>query len=450
MRNITMSLRNVLKNNSVSNGIFQMVTQVQAGKLLRCRHQWKQIQYERLAAILTYAKNHSRYFHDIIGDHLVTVETAESVLKKMPLLTKDIIREKQFDIYSDETGIDWKVWGNTGGSTGEPLRFPRKNTGYHNEGLCQWIIYNYLNRDKSVSVGDIIMSISGERVPEEKKKKNIFWVEGGNFPWGKFKYSTLDMTDHNLPYYVQHFLKVKPSFIRGYSAGVLTFAQYIEKHQIAINFKIKGIYLTSEAFSESSRQYISKVFNCPVIGQYGHTEMSVFAIQHIDDTIYECLPLYGYTEILDENGKQVKIGETGEIVVTGFNQIGLPFIRYKTGDLATYRGIKEDGSVLIDAIQGRTVDFLYDRKKEKVFLTGAIFGGHIKAFNHIAQWQLVQDEVGIVTVYIIKGQSYDETIEKEVINFFEGFNIEARIEYVNEIKKQKNGKQKFLIQTVNL
>ena len=157
------------------------------------------------------------------------------------------------------------------------------------------------------------------------------------------------------------------------------------------------------------------------------------------------MPLYGYTEVLNKDNKHVNIGEIGEIVVTGFSQIGLPFIRYKTGDLATYLGCK-DGIVLIDSIQGRTIDYLIDKNGEKAYLTGVVFGGHLEAFNHINAWQLVQNKPGKVDVNIVKGASYTESIERDILGFFATYNIEAVICYTDYIPVSPNGKRKFVVQ----
>lgn len=442
-----MKFKKIIKKSGLINTLYFSIASKRAIAIISQRDEWLNMQSRYLSNLLNYAQKHSKYYWMHIGDQKVTPDTAVSVLKTLPLLSKDIIREREFSIYSDEINKRWKTWANTGGSTGEPLKFPRKNGNPMCEAICQWITYNYLNQ-QGVNFSDTIVSFGGNRLSKDKVENKVFYDISGNFPWGKYQFSTLYMTDENMPYYVEELNDTRASYIRGYSSSILSIAQYIQKHKIDIKVKLKGIYLTSEAFQESSREFISKVFNCPVIGQYGHTEMSVYAYQHIEDSLYECLPIYGYTEILNELGQHVKEGESGEIVVTGFNQVGLPFIRYKTGDIAKYCGTMEDGTVLIDAIQGRTVDYLYDTDGKKVFLTAMIFGGHIKAFNYINQWQLVQEEYGKVEVYIIKGDNYNKNTEICLQLFFKSFKIEPTFNYVNFIKKQKNGKQKFLIQKI--
>ena len=208
----------------------------------------------------------------------------------------------------------------------------------------------------------------------------------------------------------------------------------------------KGIYLTSENYSEEMVEIISSVFKCPIYGQYGHTESSVFAYRLPDSEKYYCLPFYGYTEILNENNQPCKIGEVGEIVVTGFSNYALPFIRYKTGDLAEYGGVNKDGTVVLNKLLGRSVDFLYNSKKEKIYLVGFIFGAHLHAFDVIDQWQLEQDTYGVVKMKIVKGIEYRDVDENELNLFFLKANFKLDITYVNQIPKTIRGKQQFLIQ----
>ena len=154
--------------------------------------------------------------------------------------------------------------------------------------------------------------------------------------------------------------------------------------------------------------------------------------------------------MLDKDGNQVAIGETGEVVVTGFIEHGLPFIRYKTGDLAVYGGETEYGETRLTKLCGRDVDFIYNKQKEKVFLVGFIFGGHIKAFNHIISWQIQQREVGKVDVFIVKGEGYTKQTESDVKSLFENHGFDISMNYVDRIEKTQRGKQKFLIQMMSL
>lgn len=140
-----MNIKSLLKSNRLLNNLYLLLTNKKASSLLSKRDTWERLQSQNLANLLNYAKNHSRYFWMHIGEQEVTPSVAVEVLKTLPLLTKDIIREQGYNIYSDEIKKGWHIWGNTGGSTGEPLKFPRKNSDPWLEPVSQWISYSYLN-----------------------------------------------------------------------------------------------------------------------------------------------------------------------------------------------------------------------------------------------------------------------------------------------------------------
>ena len=439
-------LQKKLKNNPFVVCLYVTKVYKLAKKFLSDKSQWKSIQESNLMDILDYANKHSKYYHAIacglkhgnISKHLE--------VRSYPLLDKHIILREGRNIYSDEITDDWKIWLNTGGSTGEPLHFPALYHGMPWEAIAQMMMYITMGYRK----GDTIVGVTGHRVPEADLERHIYWDKGNGFPWGKLYLSTLYLNEDTFMYYWNELEGVKPKILRGYPSGILEICKFAKKNGLTPSFKLKGVYLTSENFTQDEKGFVAAFFKCPVYGQYGHTESSVFAMQLPDSEEYLTNPLYGYTEVLDKDGNQVAIGETGEVVVTGFIEHGLPFIRYKTGDLAVYGGETEYGETRLTKLCGRDVDFIYNKQKEKVFLVGFIFGGHIKAFNHIISWQIQQREVGKVDVFIVKGEGYTKQTESDVKSLFENHGFDISMNYVDRIEKTQRGKQKFLIQMMSL
>lgn len=407
-----------------------------------CRRRWKYYNSKWLADTLRYAFTHSKYFRDKQRTNVINRQTSVSILQSLPTLSKDIIKKERWNIYSNEIDISYSNWRNTGGSTGEPLRFPALATKHYMEDICMMMLY----RKMGYKWGDTIVAIDGSRVSLEQRSNNVFWNIRSNLPYGKLHYSTLYLDDSTFPYYLDSINKVKPKIMRGYPSGFLSFCRYVERNQSQLTRSVKGIYLTSENFSEMDAQLITSVFGCPVYGQYGHTECSVFAVKEPSSTLYLCSPLYGYTEVLDNSGMHVKEGECGEIVVTGFSIAGLPFIRYRTGDMAIYGGQTKYGETILTSLMGRTVDYIYDKNGNKVYLVGFIFGGHLSAFNVIKSWQIEQRIKGSLIVKIVKMKEYTQKDEYEILSFFEKGNFECNIKYVDDIALTQRGKKKFLIQ----
>ncbi len=404
-------------------------------------------QKHALSRLLNYSRTNVPYYRALIQGE-IAIKSCFEVLLSMPLLSKGMIRDAGVSIFSDEVTSDgienWVYWHNTGGSTGSPLKFPLKySSRIELELTHQALIYQKMG----VSIFDRISSVDGRRVELSKQAKHIYWGENEyNFPYGKYHYSTMYLEESTAHYYIEHLKKYPPKVLRGYPSGILTLCKYIEKIEPSLNLKLKGIYITSENSSQEDCDYISRILKCQVWGQYGHSEMSVFAIRHPGSEAYYCSPYYGITEILDNDGKPVKEGQTGEIVVTGFQNYALPFIRYRTGDLAQYGGMKADGTVILTRLQGRDTDFVVDKDGNKIFLVGFIFGGHLSAFNHIVQWQIEQSCPGELHLKIVPANSYDNSIEHDLVDFFNQKKLSVAIEYCTAIPKTSRGKQKFLIQ----
>ena len=88
-----------------------------------------------------------------------------------------------------------------------------------------------------------------------------------------------------------------------------------------------------------------------------------------------------------------------------------------------------------------------DDKGNKVYALSLLFdAGNLNLLDYIKAWQIEQNEEGFIIVRIIKDDTYNKAIEKDLINVFKYKNITINIVYVDDIAKTKRGKHKFIIQ----
>lgn len=370
--------------------------------------------------------------------------TGDEKLEEFPLISK-----KDMRAHPELFRTKYKKWiashtATTGGSTGHPFGF---ELSANHDPVHQEFLWRLMGFQK----GDKIICINGMSLPAEKTKENIYYchLSPDQLPYGGYALSCLYLTEETAKYYFDFIEKIKPSFLRGYSSAVYFLAQYADLHKLKLGFTLKGIRLTSETAFEYQIAFIEQTFGTKVFLQYGHTEAAVFAYTYDESRRYRCSPLYGHVEVLDEQGNHVKEGETGEVVVTSYSNYAMPFIRYRTGDLAEYGGTK-GAVVTLNKVQGRTQDIIYTFSKTTVFLTALIFGLHYQAFAHISKWKIIQKEYGKVIFQIVKGAGYSEKDEEELReSFFRNAGIETKFEYVEDIELTKRGKSVFLDQQLN-
>ena len=406
--------------------------------------QLKNIQEKMLNEILKYAYENTIYYKKIFDAHGV-IKSNIIDIKRIPLLTKSIIKANLADLLSREFSIDSLNKMNTGGSTGEPLEFYTDRMTGFKDNAHHWYLYYLMGYEK----GDMILDSGGVVISEDLRAENIFWVQGNkDSAFGEWCMSALYINDFNIKYYIEKLLILKPVILRGYPSFFDKLASYIIKNDIILDFKIKGINLTAEVCTTIQRENIEKAFSSMIYFEYGHSEVSVFCYTSDRSYLYKSSPIYGYLEVLKEDGSEAKIGEIGRIVVSGFNNHGMPFIRYDTGDLGEviYRN---GGIVHFSKIIGRNQDYLLSNKKQKVFITALVFGQHLKAFKNMRKWQLVQDEIGKVIISIVKNEDYTDEDEKEImIKFKSVVDLDLAFNYVDEIPLTKRGKHLFLVQNV--
>jgi phenylacetate-CoA ligase len=183
----------------------------------------------------------------------------------------------------------------------------------------------------------------------------------------------------------------------------------------------------------------------------------VFAAECEHSADYHVYPTYGYLELLDENGRPVTTpGRRGEIVGTGFINTVVPFIRYRTGDYATYvadscASCGRKQMILRDIEGHRTQELLIGKDGSRISWTA--LNMHDDTFDRVHRFQFVQSVPGRATLRLIPAPGFG-TAEKERIlrnlNRKLSGNLQVTLELCHEIPLTRMGKTTYVDQRIHI
>ncbi len=125
---------------------------------------------------------------------------------------------------------------------------------------------------------------------------------------------------------------------------------------------IKTVLLSADFVSDNVRGMIKQAWGAEVFEHYGMTEMGLgCAVSCEYQNGYHVREADLYLEIIDpETGRTVPDGDWGEIVFTTLTRTGMPFIRYRTGDISRWKTeLCSCGSKL------KLLDYIQDRQVRK-------------------------------------------------------------------------------------
>ena len=385
-----------------------------------------------------------REYYDTYGVNISSIHGVKDI-NKLPFIDRDIVKKYSDKLIANDSKKKKLIYVTTSGSTGTPLGFFQPD----NITMQEWAYTIQIWERVGYRPNSSRLVLRGKKLHPAGEKQNYYYDPLRR----ELSCNIFDMREETMDVYCQAVEKYRPEFIHGYMSAILMLAKYIDQNNINIKHHFKAILATSENVIDEQKEYVEKIFNTKVFSFYGHSERLVIAGECEYSTEYHVEPLYGYCEIIDEQGAA---SQFGEIVATGFLNNDMPLIRYKTGDMASWsqtptckcgRCYKR-----LQKITGRWhQDMLVNIDKADVSLTALNI--HSDAFDKIIRYKLVQYEIGKVEMLIQVSNLYleeDQIKIKELLESKTNHKIEFTLKIVDHLSVPQNGKYQIVEQHIKL
>ncbi|HAZ61846.1 MAG TPA: capsule biosynthesis protein CapK [Gammaproteobacteria bacterium] len=365
-------------------------------------------------------------------------------LARLPLLDKPTIRAQVESM--KRPGAEGLQRSNTGGSSGAPLVFWLGRERVAHDVAAKWRATRWWD----VDIGDREMVVWGSPIEVGAQDRLRGWRDA---LMRTRLLPAFEMSTQKLDRFIAEIRDFRPRMLFGYPSALALIARHAERSGVRLNgLGIAVVFVTSERLYPHQRELISRVFAAPVANGYGGRDAGFIA--------HEC-PQGGLhltaediiLELLDSAGQAVPDGCPGEVVVTHLRSGDFPFIRYRTGDIATRatdpcacgRGLP-----LLASVEGRTTDFVV--AADGTIMHGLALIYVLRDEQGVEQFRIVQESLVLTRVELVVNAQWDDVAAARVVEALKarlGQTVAISLEYHGELASEASGKHRYVMSRVS-
>ena len=279
-------------------------------------------QFSRLSRLLAHAESRVPYYRELFRSLGITSRDVRSLadFAQLPILTKDIIRERKRDLIRDDVRIEDLQTHHSGGSTGVPLTFHRERAymdaseagTYRNLMQCGW------------QPGEMVAFFWGGNPKIDAMQRWEFELRQmlrRMYLLDPFHSGPADMKR-----WLDNWDRIGASVALGYASTIARFAEFIVTSGAKLR-PLRGVFTTAEKLFPQQRATMERAFGCPVFDVYGSSEVQNIAAECSQGRMH-----VNSDFVVLETDPSSNDPTAQPFLVTSLWNYAMPFIRYRNED----------------------------------------------------------------------------------------------------------------------
>lgn len=405
----------------------------------------QRLQDRKLASLLRHALSTVPYYRDLALEDSIDLssESASRYLSSFPLLDKDIIRGNNDRLVSENLAGNRIDANSTSGSSGSPLSFytDRRSKAYRKATVIR-------NREwLGIRPGDPVVHLWGS--PIDRRRTESFRGVLHSWLTRETLLDAYQLSNDDLDRYIDTIRRKRARLLVGYPSVLTRFAAYCGDRKITFPH-LRAIVSSAETLYPHQAEEIESHLGTTVFNRYGCREVGDIAheVPGCDGLVVNADRIH--VEILDEAGNACPPGVQGEIVVTDLDNYGMPFIRYRIGDLGVWAAPSPTATghkfPVLESVDGRSLDVVLAPNGNR--LGGTFWTILLRTKPGIHMFQVVQEKADNITIRVVPagaGAKVDEDYFRSQIIEKCGSEMNVFFRYEQTIEAEANGKYRVVI-----
>lgn len=392
------------------------------------------LQEHKLRRLIRHAMRHCPFYADRLRDAGFDSAAAGNItladLQRVPMLSRQQITEnRDAMIWRDVPG--GLIPYSTGGSSGEPLQLFIDHARAAADWAARWRARGWWN----IQPGETEVLLWGGSARSTWKDRLRTLRDGC---LNQHVLSAFDLSPATMARYVERIRDLKPACVYGYASSLALLARFaleaLGDDRPLWNPQLRAVFTTGEVLTGPDREAISAAFEAPVAQEYGCRDGGLIGCACPHGSLH--VPQENLIiEIVDELGRPVPAGQSGDVVITNLETFGMPIIRYRNGDVAVAGAGRcpcgRSSQYLLE-VQGRRSDHLVCRGGEGLTRMHALSLMYvIREVPGVRQFHIHQPSLDRLEVDIVPGPSFTPDGERRILSGLlarmgEGVQIELR------------------------